>query len=418
MLGQEGRSQSPSAKSGNLYERALAAQQIRPDPLNTNPFRIAAKGHPKPGDFGTDHNFLGGHVLEKKLGQGTWGACFRARSLSNGNLLSLRILSSDLSIKELAEVHVAARLVNHLESERFQRQVNLCLGPGGSILESQFVAGESLHCLVMRVGRLSLRQAIYCIARAIEGLDAAEKKGLVHGELRPSKIVVDRMGTVGIRDLALSQVTRRRRQLATDSRALLTSIPKHHLGYIAPEILSSFGNPNFSSDLYSLGCILFFLLTGDAPYKFRTPQRILWAHREAAIPRVSQRVKAIPPELDTCLERMLAKLPRDRFVSYKQCHDALREINKALPPETLSAAEQWENVLQSGGEIAVSRSNILSSNLKILIVRATLGIATVCGLAAFVWYMTSSASHTQPPSELNGVRDVPTAESEDSFIIR
>lgn len=356
---------------------------------------------PKSGPQTQPPAFVASFKLDKVLGQGTWGACYLAHSPEN-DLQSVRVLSSEVSKKELAGIESAVRMTSFVDSNRFQRAVGLVQETGVSCLSSQFIAGENLLRIVNQKGRLSVRQSIYCIARAIEGLDAAYKKSIVHGELRPSKIIVDRLGAVAIRDLAIAQVTRIRRQLVA-SPTQVHNIPKQHLEYLAPEILIG-GKPGFSSDLYSLGCILFYLLTGKPPYAFKNPDRIAKAHREAAIPQASRFVKGIPASLDQCLERMLAKQPINRFANYKQCHEALREVVKSLPNDDRLNQEQWEQVV----DIDQAKSSIVSKRLVYSILGLTL-------FAASLAYVFRSGKPAQGEIESSGNREIPTADSEDSF---
>ncbi len=241
------------------------------------------------------------HRLVRELGKGSWGVCYFANSKENNDLQSVRVLANSFSKKEMSAIDSAVRLTSFIDSNRFQRAMCFTHETGVACLSSQFVAGENLLRIVKRKGPLSVRQSIYCIARAIEGLDAAYKKSIVHGELRPSKFIVDRLGTVTIRDLAIAQVTCRRRQFVNPT-IQVHDMPRQHLEYLAPEIVMG-GKTSFSTDLYSLGCILFYLLTGKPPYAFKNPNRIVKAHREAAIPQASGYVKGLPSSLDECLER-------------------------------------------------------------------------------------------------------------------
>ena len=353
------------------------------------------------------------YKLVKELGQGIWGVCYFANSKEHNDLQSVRVLSNGFSKKELSAIDSAVRFTSFIDSNRFQRAVSFTQETRVACLSSQFVAGENLLRIVKRKGPLSVRQSIYCVARAIEGLDAAHKKSIVHGELRPSKIIVDRLGTVTIRDLAIGQVTRMRRQLVNPSTQL-QEIPRQHLEYIAPEILIG-GKTSFSSDLYSLGCILFYLLTGKSPYAFKDSNRIVKAHREAAIPQASRCVEGIPSSLDLCLERMLAKQSVNRFANYKQCHDALHEVAKSLPKDDPLNQEQWEQVVDVDQPEASgwwTSSRFLVSNR---LVYTVLGLVLLAGIGISMAFVFRSDKSTNANIESSGNREIPTADSEDSF---
>ncbi len=360
-------------------------------------------------------DIVGNYVIEKELGKGSWGTCFRAINTSTNDIVSLRMLALHFSKRELSSVQSAVRYTSSIDSDRFQLAIDESIEPPKAYVSSQFILGEDLFQLVRRTGPLPIRQSIYCIARAIEGLADIHKKAIVHGELRPSKIIVDRSGTISIRDLALAQVSRMRRQFAKDPTQI-QKLPSQHLEYLAPEILSGLGKPNFSSDLYSLGCILFFLLTGKPPYVHKTALRIAKAHREAAIPRASRRVRGIPPSLDECLERMLAKQPADRFENYKQCHEALREIAQSLPKNDLSPKEQWEEIVDVDQSESADWRNTPRTAFQNRWVHFAVGLALLVVIGASIAFSFRGAANVTV--EPNGNREIPTADSEDSFIIR
>lgn len=360
-------------------------------------------------------DLIGSYAIIKEIGRGTWGTCFRAVNTATQDIVSLRVLSNSFSKRELSSIQTAVRYLRDIESDRFQQAIDEKIGSDRAYLASEFVPGVDLSLLVKQSGRIPVRQAIYCIARAIEGLDAANRKSIVHGELRPSKIVVDQSGNVAIRDLAIAQVTRARRQLGADPKQIQL-LPKHHIDFLAPEVLSG-GKPNFSSDLYSLGCILYYILTGKAPYANKDASRTAKAHREAVTPRASRRVKDIPTTLDECLTRMLAKQPADRFGNYKQCHGALREIVKLLPAEERPTKELWEKLVvdkSATGSFANARRFAFPKWL----MYSVLGVALLAGLGTSCIFVFQSDAETNKTVEPPGNRGIPTAESEDSFELR
>ena len=362
-------------------------------------------------------NAIGNYVLGKELGQGSWGTCYRAVDKATKDTVAFRVISSGFSKSELSSLQSAVRYTSGIESPRFQRAVAVGMDPAKTHLVSDFVPGVDLYRLVSRSGQLPIRQSIYCIARAIEGLDAAHKKSIVHGELRPSKIIVDGSGNVAIRDLALAQVTKMRRQIKSDPNYNST-LPKHHIEYTAPEILSGSGKPSFSSDLYSLGCILFFLLTGKPPYPNRNAKAIAKAHLDAAIPQVSRRVKGVLPGVEECLAKMLAKQPGDRFASYKQCHEALREIAKSLPKDDRSTQDQWEEIVDVDDSKTTRMWPVSTSTIPKWLVYSALGLGILIAIGAAYVFIFGSDTSTSKPVDPNQIREVPTAESEDSFELR
>lgn len=434
----------------NSSNESLQPKQTRSQPASRSPFgmfsvvrtpaeifqEIVAKRGLTPYqaekfvDQDAENLIVGPYVLESELGSGSCGLCFVASRISTGELVSLRVLPSSYGKKDEASIKSAVRAVKRVESDRIQRSIDAGFDNTRGYVASDLAIGEDLYRLVKRVGPLPVQQSLYCIMRAIEGLAAASKSELTHKELRPSKLIISRQGALVVRDVSIAQVIQFRKQNSGNTHALIQAMPRHHLDYIAPELLLGESGSGFSADLYSLGCILFFLLTGESMYAGEDPLRAVIAHREAPIPTIASRIKGVPASLDGCFARMVGKVPKNRFASYGQCHAALREIAKSLPKSGVPIEQQWSMVDETAGAGFTNRPAMRTFSITRLVVSSILGVTLIGGATGAAFYAfrpkevyTPDVNKTEPaqPSKQpnvvvpRGDQSVPYVEAEDSF---
>jgi len=366
-----------------------------------------------------DDLVVGPYVLEDEFGSGSWGTCFIATRIATGEVVSLRLLPNTFNRSDRSSLRSSIRAVKRIQSTQFQSPLDTGFDRGRSYIASKLVTGEDLYRLVKRNGPLNLKHALHCVTRIVEALDAAAKLGLFHLELRPSKLIVDRKGDVAVRDIAIAQTIRRRKRAADDLHTLFRTTPRHHFDFIAPELLLNNATENPNADIYSLGCILFFLVTGEAMYSGKDPLRTVLAHRELEIPSLASRSSSVPLIMDTCLAKMVAKSPDDRFQNYAQCHTALRTVAKGLPKLNLPVAEQWRFVddeFSAGIEPRLPMNRIsarrmaIHSSIGVVLLSAVVGAASVASKPI-------KTITTQENAIPEGERTIQTVESEDAFVI-
>ncbi len=187
------------------------------------------------------------------------------------------------------------------------------------------VDGEDVGELLKRVKRLRISAACKLVRQAALGLQYAHEHGLVHRDIKPSNLMVTRQGQVKILDLGLAL-------LGADQPASgeLTSLGQvmGTADYMAPEQASDSHSVDFRADIYSLGCTLYKLLIGRAPFsgpQFKTHAEKLVGHLKETPPPVQRLRTDVPAELALVIERMMAKSPADRFAT-------MAEVAAALAP--------------------------------------------------------------------------------------
>lgn len=174
--------------------------------------------------------------------------------------------------------------------------------------------------------RFSVGAACEAIRQAALGLQHAHEFGLVHRDIKPANLMLDRNGTVKILDLGLGKFLDDHRQPNEEASLTMAGTTIGTVDYISPEQCENAGDVDIRADLYSLGCTLYFLLTGKPPYtgsRYDTTRKKLMAHIVGEIPNVQKVLPEVPDELEKMLEKMLEKEPSERFQTPIEVAEAL-----------------------------------------------------------------------------------------------
>jgi serine/threonine protein kinase len=205
--------------------------------------------------------------------------------------------------------------------------------PAGTLhyLVMEFVDGASLHEIVARKGPLGPERAAHYAKQAAAGLQHAHEAGLVHRDIKPGNLLLDRNGTVKVLDLGLARFFQQGKDNVTERYDEKSAI----LGtadYLAPE--QARGDVvDIRADIYSLGATLYFMLAGKAPFEEGSiTQKLLWAQTKPPRP-VRELRPDVPVELETILQKMMAKDHKERYSTPQEVADALsRWTSTPIPP--------------------------------------------------------------------------------------
>ncbi|MEN9362259.1 MAG: Serine/threonine-protein kinase PrkC [Verrucomicrobiota bacterium] len=170
----------------------------------------------------------------------------------------------------------------------------------------EYISGGSVRDLIKVKGPLPLQQSLSIIAEVAAALDAAAQLGIVHRDIKPDNIMLDGNGKARLADLGIAK------QIGADVSTTMTGVGLGTPLYLAPEQAYDAKNADCRSDLYSLGCTLFHMLTGKPPFEGPSAFSIMAQHANDPLPSVHRLRPSIPPELDVFLKRAAAKEPLAR----------------------------------------------------------------------------------------------------------
>lgn len=260
---------------------------------------------------------LGDYDIIEHIGRGGMGSVYRAVHRRMDRMVALKVLRPEirddprLRLRFEREMRVAARLSHPNIVQAYDARVD----DGLYYLIMEFVDGSNLDVLVKRDGPLSVARSVDIIIQAARGLSAAHQRGVTHRDIKPGNLLLDRAGTVKILDMGLARYESAPVEATPHTELTTTGLILGTAAYMAPEQARNMKNADVRSDIYSLGCTLFFLLTGRPPYRGETVVETILAHSNESLPSLASAAngKVIPNALENIFRRMLAKRPQDRF---------------------------------------------------------------------------------------------------------
>lgn len=273
----------------------------------------------------TGSTFAGRYQIIEELGHGGMGRVYKANDTKVGEKIALKIIRPEAGLDHGS----LERFSNELKLARKIRHKNVCqmfdLGEdrGTHYITMEYVRGEDLKGIIRKMGRLSPGQAIEITRQVCEGLAEAHKLGIVHRDLKPQNIMLDEDGNARIMDFGIA------RSLASKGvtgAGVMIGTPE----YMSPEQVEG-KDVDGRSDLYSLGIILYEMLTGRVPFEGDTALAIAMKHK-AELPQDPRKINPqIPESLTRLVLRCLEKNREKRYPTAEALRADIEKIKEGLP---------------------------------------------------------------------------------------
>lgn len=250
----------------------------------------------------------------RELGRGGMGVVYLAKHRLMGRMVALKVINPRLLQNQLAverfrhEVQAAARLNHRNIVTAFDAEQ----AGESHFLVMEYVDGTDLATVVARLGRLPVMYACNYVMQAALGLQHAHEQGMVHRDIKPHNLMRTASGTIKIMDFGLARLANPGngevpQGLTAEGVTLGTP------DYIAPEQARDARRADIRSDIYSLGCTLYYLLTANVPFPAGTAVEKVIAHVTTDAVPIQQLRADLPDSLALILSRMMARDPGDRF---------------------------------------------------------------------------------------------------------
>ena len=284
-------------------------------------------------------NHLGGrYTLLHLLGSGGMATVHLAHDELLGRKLALKILREEYAKDEefaerfRREAQSAAALSHPriVQIYDYAEEAN-----GQSYIAMEYVSGGTLGDRLSRGGPLGCVEAARLASQVAEALGFAHERGVIHRDVKPHNVLLTAAGDAKVADFGIARV-------ASSSAISRTSIVLGTAAYMSPE--QAVGEPvGPASDLYSLGVVLYEMLTGSAPFAAETSVGVAMKHVHE-IPRPAREMNPdVPVGMDALLMRLLAKKPEDRYGSAFELVEDLLRVHEGLPPSFAGATERAES---------------------------------------------------------------------------
>jgi len=269
--------------------------------------------------------FAGRYEIIEELGRGGMGKVYRAEDTKIKAEIALKLIKPEIS----ADKKTIERFSNELKTTRMISHRNVCrmfdLGEdkGTYFITMEYVAGQDLKGLIRQTGQLTIGKAVAIAKQVTEGLAEAHRLGVVHRDLKPSNIMIDKEGNARIMDFGIA------RSLHTKSmtgEGVIIGTPE----YMSPEQVGG-KDVDQRSDIYSLGVILYEMLTGGALFEGDTPLSIAVKHKSEKPKDPKELNDQIPDDLDRLILRCLEKDKDKRYQSAEEMRSELENIEEGIP---------------------------------------------------------------------------------------
>ncbi len=278
----------------------------------------------------------GRYELEELVGSGGMSSVYRAHDKLLERTVALKILHEQFTRDDayVERFRREARAVAQLAHPNIVTVIDRGEQDGRQFIVFEYVDGMNLKELLDQEGRLDPREAIELSLQVARGLAFAHENGLVHRDVKPQNVLIDADGRAKVTDFGIAHA------LDVDGMTITGTIMGSS-NYIAPE--QARGEPvDEQSDIYSLGCVLYELLTGEVPFDGDNFVAVAMRHVNEPVPTVGEVRRDVPPHLDWTVERAMAKDNHERFASMSEfaaeleaCHaelDGAEGATVVVPP--------------------------------------------------------------------------------------
>ncbi|MDH4270676.1 MAG: protein kinase [Candidatus Aminicenantes bacterium] len=278
-----------------------------------------------PHDFPIGGTFAGRYQVTEELGKGGMGRVYKAYDTEIGEHVALKVLKPEIS----ADESIVERFRNELKLARRISHRNICRmfdigrSQDTTYIAMEFVSGEDLKTLLRRVGQLPARRTVAVALQVCEGLAEAHRLGVVHRDLKPQNIMVDREGNARIMDFGIARSLKGK---GVTEAGVILGTPD----YMSPEQLEG-KEADQRSDIYALGAVLFEMVTGEPPFEGETPLIVAAKHKTEKPRDPREANPQVPEALSRLILRCLEKEKGARYQSAEEVAAGLTTIERELP---------------------------------------------------------------------------------------
>jgi len=299
---------------------------------------------------------LSGYYVEARVGRGAVGVVYRALQRSLDRKVALKVLDSRLSAdpafvsRFTKEARSAAKLTHPNVVQIYDARSSQVSPDGGErrihFIAMEFLPGGSLEDVVLADGPLPQEQVVQIGCQALSGLGFAWERGFMHRHLKPSNLLFSGTGLVKICDLGIAPEP-------ADPKDLVAGKVAGSPAYAAPEEIRG-GVVDHRADLYSLGAVLYYALTGVPPFEGDTVKEIIKKKLSSAPPSPRKHIPSISPRLTKVIEKLMAPDPEKRYSCAGEAAEALNSALRGRTRPPVRRHRRVRRVRKTGPQLAVA----------------------------------------------------------------
>ncbi len=276
-------------------------------------------------ELSTGSTFAGRYQIIEELGKGGMGRVYKAHDLEIKEKVALKLLKPEIAsdTKTIERFRNEIRLARKIAHRNVCRMYDLGEERGTRFITMEYVEGEDLKSTMKRVGRVSIGKSIALAKQICEGLEEAHRHGVIHRDLKPGNIMLDKEGNPRIMDFGIARSLTAKR---ITGAGVMIGTPE----YMSPEQVEG-KETDQRSDIYSLGVIFYEMVTGRTPFEGDTPFTVGVKHKSETPPDPQGLNDQIPGDLNHLILKCLEKGKEKRYQSAREVCSELENIEKRIP---------------------------------------------------------------------------------------
>jgi len=273
----------------------------------------------------TGSTFAGRYQIIEELGKGGMGKVYKVHDTKIKEKIALKLLKPEIA----SDKKTIERFSNELKFARKIRHKNVCQmfdlneEKDTHYITMEYVSGEDLKSTIIRIGQLPIAKTISIAKQICEGLEEAHRLDVVHRDLKPQNIMLDKEGNARIMDFGIARSITGK---GITGAGVMIGTPE----YMSPEQVEG-KEVDPRSDIYSLGVILYEMVTGRVPFEGDTPLSIAVKHKTETPKEPRELNSQIPEDLSRVILRCMEKDKEKRYQSAGEVHSELENIEKGIP---------------------------------------------------------------------------------------
>jgi serine/threonine protein kinase/Tfp pilus assembly protein PilF len=331
--------------------------------------------------------FTGRYQIIEELGKGGMGKVYRAVDKKLNEEMALKLIKPEIASdkKTIGRFSNELKLARKISHRNVGRMYELMEEEGTHFITMEYVPGEDLKSFIRRAGPLSAGKTIFIAKQVCDGLEEAHRLGVVHRDLKPQNIMIDKEGNARIMDFGIARSIAGK---GITGAGVMIGTPE----YMSPE-QAEVKEVDQRSDVYSLGVILYEMMTGRVPFEGETPLGIAMKHK-SEVPKDPRELNAqIPEDLSGVILKCLEKDKDKRYQSAGEVRTELTRIEKGIPTTEIEIPKR---------KPLTSREITVTFGLKKLFIPALAVVALIIA-AIIIWQLLPKEEAALAPKIENSI---------------
>jgi len=319
----------------------------------------------------TGSTFAGRYQIIEELGKGGMGKVYKAHDTEIKEKVALKLIKPEISVdkKTIERFQNELKFARKISHRNVCRMYDLNKEEGSYYITMEYVSGEDLKSTIIRIGQLPIAKTISIAKQACEGLEEAHRLDVVHRDLKPQNIMIDKEGNARIMDFGIARSVTGK---GITGAGVMIGTPE----YMSPEQVEG-KEVDQRSDIYSLGVILYEMVTGRVPFEGDTPLSIAVKHKTETPKEPREINTQIPEDLSQVILRCMEKDKEKRYQSAGEVRAELTRIEKGIPTTEIEIPKR---------KPITSREITVTFGLKKLLIPALIAVAIIIA-AVVIWQL-------------------------------